>query len=138
MGNWKRILRYMPDGEPTLLATFEETLAQQMEQVQVSAAQILKWYGLGRLETIRAILRHERMLDLGTLLKLLHFLNLSYDEAQARHFANMPAEKIKEFVTSMRKIDALNAAQLRIPCRRILVDSTAPKRVATNFIYYPG
>lgn len=138
MGNWKSILRYMPYGEPTLLATFEETLAQQHQEMEVSPAQLLKWYGLGRAEIIRAKLRHERILDLGTMLKLLNFLKLSYDEAQARYFANMPAEKVKEFVTSMRKIDALNAAQLRMPCRRILVDTTAPQRVATNFIYYPG
>jgi hypothetical protein len=138
MGNWKRILRYISDGEPTLLATFEETLAQQMEQVEVSATQLLKWYRLGRLEPLRAKLRHERPLDLGTMLQLLHFLGLSYDEAQARHFANMPPAKIGEFVATMRRIDAVNAAQLRRPCRRILVDNTAPQLVPTNFIYYPG
>jgi hypothetical protein len=86
-GSLQNMYRYVAAGRPTLLEAFDEweRRSEPWYVVQV----------LGRRPaTIRKMLSHERPLWAMEFMKLCSALDLSIDEANARYWANAPADKI--------------------------------------------
>lgn len=100
-GTAPNMYRYVAAGTPSLLADFERFVGREEKWY---VAQVLN----RRPNTIRQMLRHERPLWILDFMKLCSVLGLSIDEAQARYWANAPAEKIAEQQAVENNISQLN------------------------------
>jgi hypothetical protein len=109
-------LRYVAQGSPTLLDTFDDFCRQHGNADDPGARRLVTRSLHHRPDTIRKMLRHERPLPVKMWLCLTALLGLSAEETGARYLANAPADKIADLCAVARATDRSAPRTRRTTC----------------------